>query len=136
MALVFTIPLLLLIPIYFISKKLNSNHQISHPEDKGYKWGYFQGITIIVLNILMSILSYFYVHNFPRLLDEYGYDSDITLHISAFGIVVSLIFIVIGYGVCKRDRSSLILFTIFTFNPVIWVINYFYIKRRPYLAKK
>ena len=139
--LVFTIPIFLLIPIYFISKKLNSDYQIERPEDRGYTWGYFQGITTIVWNILMSIFCFFFIQKFPGLLIKYGVNLETiniqpTLQITAFILILSIIFILIGYWVCKRDRGALIFLTIFTFNPVIWVINYFYIKKRPYLSKK
>jgi hypothetical protein len=134
--LVFTIPFFLLIPIYFVSKKLNDNYQISHPEDKGYIWGYFQGITIIAWNILALLWGLFVYRRLPYLKGEMR---DLALELfepSFFGVVIPIIFILIASGVCARIRGLFIIFTILTFNPVIWVINYFYIKRRPYLAKK
>ena len=129
------------VPIYFFAKKLDNKHHIEQPEDRGYKWGYFLGIYTIVVSLLMSIFSFFFIQEFPGLLRKYGVNLEAiniqpTLQIAAFGIIAFIIFIIIGFFVCKRDRSALIFLTIFTFNPVIWVINYFYIKRRPYLAKK
>ena len=132
---------ILAIPIFFLAKKLDSKYLKKQPDDRGYKWGYFLGIYTIVLNIMMSIFSIFFIQEFPGLLRNYGANLEViniqpTLQIAAFGIVASIIFITIGFFVCNRDRGALIFLTIFTFNPIIWVINYFYIKRRPYLAKK
>ena len=52
-----------------------------------------------------------------------------------FALLVTIFVIQIGIGILERSRLSLIIFTIFTFNPVIWVINFFYIRRRKYLSK-
>jgi hypothetical protein len=134
------------VPIYFFAKKLDNKHHIEQPEDRGYKWGYFLGIYTIVVNLLMSIFSYFFIQKFPGLLSNFVHREAIirpediniqpTLQIAAFGIVISIFLIITAYGVCQRLRIPFIILTIFTFNPVIWVVNYFYIKRRPYLAKK
>jgi hypothetical protein len=125
---------ILLIPIFFISKKLDRNHKASHPEDKGYVWGYFQGITIITLNILGLIAAFFISQTLPEFEQKYNIDFAF-LYPNAFGIIISLFFLITAYGVCQRLRIPFIILTIFTLNPVIWVVNYFYIKRRPYLAK-
>ena len=124
---------IILILIYLFAKKLDKKHQLEHPEDRGYKWGYSQGITIIVLNLSMLVFSLFFFYLNPEITSEFVSADIIGL---ALSLAVSIFFLFTAYGVCQRRRGSFIILTIFAFNPFIWVINYFYIKRRPYLAKK
>ena len=47
---------ILAIPIYFLAKKLDNKHLIKQPDDRGYKWGYFQGITAIVWGAISLLI--------------------------------------------------------------------------------
>jgi len=124
---------ILAIPIYFLAKKLDNKHLIKQPDDRGYKWGYFQGITAIVWGVIsLLVLAIMFV----MLGSKTFLDIEINTTYQSVGIVISIIYMFIGYAVCLRDRGHLIALSIFSLNPIIWVINYFYIKRRPYLAKK
>ena len=131
------IPPIVLVLIYYLAKKIDKKHQLKNPNDRGYIWGYFQGITLLVWHSLLILLGVLMI------IDPTEYfkknDIDFTLEPSFsgfFALLVTMLVIQIAIGILGRGRLSLIIFTIFTFNPVIWVINYFYIKRRPYLAKK
>ena len=131
------IPLIVLIIIYLVAKKIDKKHQLEQPNDRGYIWGYFQGITLLVWHSLLILLSVLMILD-PT---EYFKKNDIDLTIDPslsgfFALLVTIFVIQIGIGILERSRLSLIIFTIFTFNPVIWVINFFYIRRRQYLAKK
>ena len=131
------IPPIVLVLIYYLAKKLDKNHQLLHPEDRGYIWGYFQGITLLVWHLLVILLGVLMIID-PT---EYFKKNDIDFALEPsfsgfFALLVTMLVIQIAIGILGRGRLSLIIFTIFTFNPIIWVINYFYIKRRPYLAKK
>ena len=100
--------------------------QISETKEKGYKWGYFQGITFIIGGSLYAIfwlLMLFEVPNEEKLITFYYF-------------LLSIHLIGLGYFVCDRDRQAFIIATILSINPIIWIINYYYIGKRKYLHKK
>ena len=110
----------LIILNYFIAKKLNTNHRIKYPNHKDYKWGYFMGVGSIIFSTL-----YVLVYTFIDIISE-------TITIVDFIIYIGLILIsvVIGYFTCKKSKQAIIWVTVFSLNPVIWIINFFYIKKR------
>ena len=105
---------------YFIAKKLNTNHKILYPDHQDYKWGYFMGVGSIIFSTL-----YVLVYTFIDIISE-------TITIVDFIIYIGLILIsvVIGYFTCKKSKQAIIWVTVFSLNPVIWIINFFYIKKR------
>jgi len=110
----------LIILNYFIAKKLNTNHRIKYPNHQDYKWGYFMGVGSIIFSTL-----YVLVYTFIDIISE-------TITIVDFIIYIGLILIsvVIGYFTCKKSKQAIIWVTVFSLNPVIWIINFFYIKKR------
>ena len=131
------IPPIVLIIIYFIAKKIDKKHQLENPNDRGYIWGYFQGITLLVWHSLLILLSVLMILDPTEFFKKNDIDFTIEPSFSGFFALLVTIFVIqIAIGILERSRLSLIIFTIFTFNPVIWFINFFYIRRRTYLAKK
>ena len=110
----------LIILNYFIAKKLNTNHRVKYPNHQDYKWGYFMGVGSIIFSTL-----YVLVYTFIDIISE-------TITIVDFIIYIGLILIsvVIGYFTCKKSKQAIIWVTVFSLNPVIWIINFFYIKKR------
>jgi len=130
------IPLIVLIIIYLVAKKIDKKHQLEQPNDRGYIWGYFQGITLLVWHSLLILLSVLMILDPTEYFKKNDIDFTIDPTLSGFfALLVTMFVIQIGIGILERSRLSLIIFTIFTFNPVIWVINFFYIRRRKYLSK-
>jgi hypothetical protein len=114
------------IVIYFIAKSLNKKHLWNYPEYKSYIWGYFQGIGVIFYSILGFIFCF---------LTLFLYNNAEALNATLWGLVASTLGLFVGYFVCCKEKWAFVLLTIFTPNPIIWIINYLYITRRPYLAK-
>lgn len=110
----------LIILNYFIAKKLNTNHRIQYPDHQDYKWGYFMGVGSIIFGVLYTL-----IYTFIDIISE-------TITMVDFIIYIGLLLIsaVIGYFTCKKSKQAVIWVTVFSLNPVIWIINFFYIKKR------
>ena len=104
---------------YFIAKKLNTNHKTRYPDHQDYKWGYFMGVGSMVYGTLYSLFYFFIFISVSVGLQ------DIVILLAIF-----LIPVILGYFVCKKSKQAIIWGTIFSINPVIWIINFFYIKNR------
>ena len=124
LALILIFIILTQVAIYFIAKNLNNKHLLNYPDYKSYTWGYFQGIGFIfygVISFLVNFLTLFLNNNTEATILLIG-----SLSLSTFAVFL-------GYFVCQKEKWSFVLITIS--NPLFWIINYLYIKRRPYLAK-
>ena len=112
--------------IYFIAVTLNNKHLKRHPDYNSYLWGYFTGVVTIVWGIILFIvclsLLFLNVDIFP-------------INITIYYLGLLIFYTALGYFVCSKEKWAFIILTIVWMNPIIWVINYFYIKRRPYLSK-
>ena len=109
----------LIILNYFIAKKLNTNHKTRYPDYQDYKWGYFMGVGSMVYGTLYSLFYFFIFISVSVGLQ------DIVILLAIF-----LIPAILGYFVCKKSKQAMIWVTILSLNPIIWIINYFYIKNR------
>ena len=121
-------PLILIfiyIVTYFIANSLNKKHLWNYPEYKSYTWGYFLGISYIINGVIgfivyVLILVYSEVDSPPNQI--------------LIGLALSTLAVFFGIFACRKEKWALVLITIFNV-PIFWIINYFYIKKRPYLAK-
>jgi hypothetical protein len=104
--------------IYYFANKMNDKFQLKNPNSKRFIWGYFMGVSSISTPILWFIIN-------SLLIDSLGGESDI-----GFNIFITAISITLGYWALKQDKIALVLITIFSINPIIWVINFFYLKNR------
>jgi len=107
---------------YFIAKKLNTNHKILYPDHQDYKWGYFMGVSGVVGGTLYCL---FYLFTLIMVFEGF---QEIGLYVLILALY--LIPVILGYFVCKKSKQAIILATVFSLNPVIWIINFFYIKKR------
>jgi len=109
----------LIILIYFIAKNLNTNHRKKFLNHQDYVWGYFQGVGAMIFGTLYGL---FYLYLLISLSAE----------LLTIVIVSSLssITVILGYLVCKKSKQAIIWATVFSLNPVLWIINFFYIKNR------
>ena len=118
---------LVIVPVvtYFIASSLNKKHLWNYPEYKSYTWGYFLGISYII-NGVISFIAYVLIFS----------NSELESPPNQFliGLTISTLAVFFGIFACRKDKWALVLITIFNV-PIFWIINYFYIKKRPYLAK-
>lgn len=98
---------------------------IKSPTEKGYKWGYFQAAVIMICSIASALFSVWLLITSPEV-------NKLFMLYLFFG---SILLMGLGFFVWDKDRGSFIIATILSLNPIIWIINYFYIKRRSYLKK-
>ena len=112
--------------IYYIALTMNNKHLLRHPEYKSYVWGYFTGVVTIVWGIILFIVY----------LSLLFLNVDIgPVNTTLFYLAFLIFYTALGYFVCSKEKWAFIILTILWINPIIWVTNYFYIKRRPYLSK-
>ncbi|MFS8182713.1 hypothetical protein ACMG4P_14300 [Pseudovibrio denitrificans] len=107
---------------YFIGAKKNQNYQIEHPESESYTWGYtyaFSGIVFSIITIvhflyIMNVRGYYYrVQDYAFLMSCY---SAITLLPAVFA--------------ARRNPYGFVVQTLLSLNPLFWLVNYIYIKKR------
>ena len=112
--------------IYYIALTMNNKHLLRHPEYKSYVWGYFTGVVTILWGIILFIVC----------LSLLFLNVDIgPINRALFYLAFLIFYTALGYFVCSKEKWAFIILTILWINPIIWVTNYFYIKRRPYLSK-
>ena len=118
---------LVIVPVvtYFIASSLNKKHLWNYPEYKSYTWGYFLGISYII-NGVISFIAYVLIFS----------NSELESPPNQFliGLTISTLAVFFGIFACRKEKWALVIITIFNV-PIFWIINYFYIKKRPYLAK-
>lgn len=90
------------------------------PSAKPYAWGYFHGVGGLVAGILFSLLFFY--------LASVSYGANVPMFI-AYGIW-ALATAVFSYLIIRRNKWGWIVGTIISANPVLWIINAFYAKRR------
>tara|TARA_B110000881_G_scaffold195098_1_gene189569 strand:- start:585 stop:989 length:405 start_codon:yes stop_codon:yes gene_type:complete len=109
----------LIILNYFIAKNLNTNHRKKFLNHQDYVWGYMQGVGAMIFG---TVYGLFYLYLLISLSVEL---LTIVIVFALFSITV-----ILGYLICKKSKQAIIWATVFSLNPVIWIINFFYIKNR------
>ena len=100
---------------YFKNRKFMKEN----PGKKRYMWGFYQGVSPLIICGLLSIMAVF------GGLDPLNLQGEEQL-----GAIYFLIMGVLGYFTIKRNRWAFVLKTILMMNPIIWIINGVYIYRR------
>lgn len=103
------VPLVVLIGPIIIAFALNRQFRRDNPEKRSYRWGYY-----------FSLISFVAVVCLGLLLD---------LGIVAL-LVCGLIYGVLAWFFAQRHRWAWIALTIFSFNPIAWIINAIYLWKR------
>jgi len=94
---------------------LENKRRKKFPETRPYRWGYFIGFcSIAVAFSLLDILI-------SRNLDFFS--------CSIVSAVIAIYFL-LGFFIIKRKRWAVVIGTILTLNPIIWICNIFYLKKR------
>ncbi|TVM17674.1 hypothetical protein DPQ33_08520 [Oceanidesulfovibrio indonesiensis] len=106
--------------------KHDARLQAKHSDVKSYKWGYFLGyFSIIPFTMLLIIVEIAKVYSDQQPSEDVQELLNYTIPYGILGIFVIL-----------RFRLALILHTLYLMNPVIWIINGFYLKNRWHELKK
>lgn len=84
-------------------------------------WRVYSGVFYIITLIFMVAL-FMGFFNF----EELGFTKEL---IMALGLTFAILSTILIYSLCL-NRAVFILITILSFNPIIWIINFFYIKKR------
>jgi hypothetical protein len=92
-----------------VALALNRRFQRLNPGNRPYRWGYY-----------FSILSF---------LGGIGLGIILESGVSAI-IVCGVIYAVLAWFFAQRHHWAWIMLTIFTFNPVAWIINFIYLRKR------
>jgi len=101
------------------TKKIDAEFKEWSPKSNPYVWGYLMGILYFMFGIAILCL---FIHTFLNK------EADlIMLPISLIPVYIN---IAIGIKVINRSEKAFMIATVFTLNPIIWVINYFYMKNR------
>ena len=83
---------------------------------RAYTWGYYNGCVGIALMPLAILWLYVAIE---------GHEAGLFV-VAAWPIVQT----VCGYYVLRRHRGAFVVGTILSFNPILWIVNYFYIRHR------
>jgi hypothetical protein len=109
--------------IYYFANKMNDKFQLKNPNSKRFIWGYFIGIGSITTSILMFSIDLLQIYNL-------GGEFDWNVQYIIVNIFIMVIGVTIGYLVINRNKIALVVLTVLSINPIIWVINFFYLKNR------
>jgi NADPH:quinone reductase-like Zn-dependent oxidoreductase len=97
-----------IVPIV-IALVLNRWFQRRNPGKKGYRWGYYFSVMSLIGGIALGIIF------------ESG---------TVAVIVCGVTYAVLAWFFAQRHRWAWITLTILSFNPVAWIINFFYLRKR------
>lgn len=116
----------IVIPSLILAKMTKGIMKRKHPECISFTWGYYLGYQGILTGFAMTIYFIDYMVNTYYS----GFFDILTL------VIFNILYIAINIRVLRRNRLAFIINTIFTFNPVIWIYNYIYIKDRQFIFQK
>jgi len=96
-----------IVPIV-VALALNRRFQRRNPDKRGYRWGYY-----------FSIMSFIAAMGLAVILCGVG-----------AVIVCGLLYAILAWFFAQRYHWAWVTLTIFSFNPVVWIINFFYFWKR------
>ena len=102
------VALALVVPIV-AALALNRGHQRRNPGKKGYRWGYYFGLMSVLGGLLLGMM----------------FESGVVAVLAC-----GLVYAVLAWFFARRHRWAWITLTILSFNPIAWVINAIYLRKR------
>lgn len=108
----------------FASSQSNEKWRKANSDLLSYEWGFYFGW--LNLFFYTSLAAFIVFAVFYDEIDLLSTRNRILLLV----LVSSLVGSSLGYGVVKRNRFSWIVLTLLTLNPIGWLINYVYGRRR------
>jgi len=113
----------------FIAIRMGDKFDDEHPDLEPYKWGFFQGWTGLLTGAAFGVLvliNPLLLFTDPQLTQDEGFKLFITIIMFIWCILIATA----SYFVIKRKRWGWLVATIFSLNPVLWIINGIYLKNR------
>ena len=104
------------IPVSFCLEKDRRN-QPTKDKARSYKWGYFMGWTITCAHVIVAL--WLIIYGIIENKADYFFFS-----------CLFFVYAYLGLGVLLRQRWLFLLSVIFSFNPIVWLINGNYIENR------
>jgi NADPH:quinone reductase-like Zn-dependent oxidoreductase len=103
------IPLGVLIVPIVVAFILNRRFQRRNPDKRGYRWGYY-----------FSIMSFIHCLGLGAFLES-----------GATAVIIcGLIYALLAWSFAQRHHWAWITLTILSFNPIAWIINFIYLRKR------
>ena len=94
---------------FFLALPLNRRFQRRNPGKRPYRWGYFVSVASLVAGVALGVAL------------EAG---------PAVLVACVLVYGVLAWGFARRRRWAWIALTIVTFNPITWIVNLVYLRKR------
>lgn len=112
---------LILVASILLAFHLNRRAQKSYPDRKPFVWGYIQALEMMLNAVLGLLLGMMLSARLPH-----GFG-----HIDAvMALMIGIPVFVLGLLMLKRNRVALVVATVVSSNPALWIINFFYLKNR------
>jgi len=96
-----------IVPIV-VALLLNRQFRRRHPGYKPFRWGYYFSLMAFIGGLLLGIF----------------------LESTTALIVCGIIYAVLAWFFAQRHRWAWITLTILSFNPVAWIVNFIYLRKR------
>ena len=103
------IPLAVLILPIVAAISLNRRFKQRNPDKRGFRWGYYFSMMSVIAGLVLGLFL------------ECGATSV---------IVCGLIYVLLAWFFAKRCHWAWIALTVLSFNPIVWVINAIYLRKR------
>jgi NADPH:quinone reductase-like Zn-dependent oxidoreductase len=103
------VPVAVLIVPIVVAFALNRRFKRRNPDKRGYRWGYYFSIISFIAGLVLGAF----------------------LECGATAVIVcGLIYAVLAWFFAKRHRWAWVILTIVSLNPVVWIINSIYLRKR------
>jgi NADPH:quinone reductase-like Zn-dependent oxidoreductase len=103
------VPLGVLIVPIVVAIALNRRFQRRNPDKRGYRWGYYFSIMSLIHGLVLGVF----------------------LECGATAVIVcGVIYALLAWFFAQRQHWAWVALTIFSFNPIAWIINLIYLRKR------
>jgi hypothetical protein len=103
------VPFAVLIVPIVVAFLLNRRFHERNPEKKNYRWGYYFSIMSFIAGLVLGLF----------------------LEAGATGVILcGLVYAVLAWFFAQRQHWAWITLTILSFNPIAWIINAIYLRKR------
>jgi hypothetical protein len=106
---ILAIPVGVLIVPIIAAFVLNRRFKRRHPEARGFRWGYYFSIMSVIAGLVIGLF----------------------MEAGATGIIIcGLLYALLAWFFAKRRHWAWIALTVLSFNPIAWIINAIYLRKR------
>jgi hypothetical protein len=111
---IFIVPIALSLAFYLEAKRKRRQ-----PNTQPYTWGLFLGGALLGQAAPFTLLILYFIVETP---------TDAAFWLPFFLLAAS--YVACGFYIIKRRKLALLIGTIFSLNPIVWITNFFYIRNR------